>query len=326
MSCSLSKSIVAAGGVVGPIAISHAVGLRGLATTEPVTAGQRLLELPPSLAVFAHEPSEPLHQLEDELGAPLAEHERIACLLLQRLTGPGALPTPYVQSLPRHIDLPGPSWLWNEQELELLGSPRLKSRSIWRRSGARRLARALDLAWVPSGCGAHAPTESEVEWALATATSRTLAATAADGGETLSVLAPLCDMMNHDPRAEDAVQLVHEGDRLVLRALAPLAAGDAVTFRCKTIWAPHLGLLQSRVRLRFMEPTLLLCRRVLSPALTRPCKEPPALHSRAATETSRTRGSSCSMDSSFPTVPTLTRHSHARQPRARRRDPRVTAA
>lgn len=230
MPCVLSQSIVAAGGTVGAIAISHVDGLRGLSTTAPIAAGEPLLSLPPSLALFAHEPSEPLRRLELELATPLAEHERIACGLLQRLTGPNALPRPYVDSLPRQMPPPSPSWLWDPDELDLLGAPRLKSMSLWRRGEARRLAGELEKVWPPSGSGAHPPSEAQVEWALAIATSRSLAATAADGGAILSALAPLCDMMNHAPRAEDSVQLVHEGDRLVLRAIAPIEKGAPVEF------------------------------------------------------------------------------------------------
>jgi len=206
--------------------------LRGLFTTQAVEAGETLFAVPCSLALVSEEllhASPSARMLCEQLN--LLEHERLAVLLLERLRQ-GDMPSCFVGALPDEF-MPGPTWLWNEDELAILRNPKLASISRWRREECHRLHAEVGPLWRTSGCVGEPPTLSEVEWAVAIVTSRMLSAVDAETGESEPVLLPIGDMMNHDPH-EPGVRLTREASTYIARSVDAIPANAPVTFSYDT--------------------------------------------------------------------------------------------
>jgi hypothetical protein len=232
------------GGCVGPLQLSFcAAAGRGVVTTAKVVQGEPLLRVPQRLALAAPDAacsSRRVTSIADALG--LHEHEVMACVLLDRLDGfaigEGDEETQRavsvcMQALPSSF-VPGPAWLWSEEQLHLLASPGLGARCRSRRAACERLATALHPLWNSNVCAGavlpgRAPSASDVAWAVASITSRAMSAVTEAGGR-VSALVPGCDLLNH--RAASSVSFFFDSDRreFVIRADQEMPPGTEVTF------------------------------------------------------------------------------------------------
>jgi len=200
----LCSYITAQGGLLGSVTVAAIDGLRGLSTTRAVRAGEELFAIPAHLALVDMDAlaSEGAASALCKRAAIEHEHELMAVALLHRLRS-GTVPALLTASLPALEDfVPGPTWLWTEAELAALASPQLAGLSRWRRDECERLHRDIEPLWIASGCFGSPPSLREVTWAVAIATSRMLSAVSEATGDTLPVLLPVADLMNHDPHGK----------------------------------------------------------------------------------------------------------------------------
>ena len=220
----LCSHITAQGGLLGSVTVAAIDGLRGLSTTREVRAGEELFAIPAHLALVDMDAlaSEGAASALCKRAAIEHEHELMAVALLHRLRS-GTVPALLTASLPALEDfVPGPTWLWTEAELAALASPQLAGLSRWRRDECERLHRDIEPLWKASGCIGNPPSLREVTWAVAIVTSRMLSAVSEATGNTLPVLLPVADLMNHDPHGK-GVRFTHE---IVKESGAPSAASQ----------------------------------------------------------------------------------------------------
>ena len=229
-------SVERLGGLVGPIAEHLSPnGLRGLKITAAVEEGAMLLQVPRRCFLT----SDDMVQTHPSIGSlPLSAHGAHACLLLDRSRS-GDLEPALTAPLPAAF-VPGPTWLWEKTQISALASPWLIQASQLMSASARQEFDAVASSWSTlelGGTGSARPTFDEWQWALATVTTRTLHGAKVDGdGE--GVLAPLADLMNHDPSVPPTVTVQLEGprgsDALTVRAATHLEAGTEITFHYGT--------------------------------------------------------------------------------------------